>query len=155
WCRQLGRRPVTEDQLGKVTKELKVEGAAGTLVDLTGPGAPKSAAMKSQPAPRERPKAPAAEPSLKYTRPDGWVEAPDLAGGMIRMAAAFRVSDGGKTAQITVTPLVGEAGGLLANVNRWRGQIKLGPIDEAQLRKDVRPVEVAGQPASYFDLLGP
>src|SRR5262245_61364848 len=43
WCRQLGRRPVTEDQLDKVTKELKVEGVTGTLVDLTGPGATKSA----------------------------------------------------------------------------------------------------------------
>jgi hypothetical protein len=131
-----------------------VDGATGTLVDLTGPGAPKSV-MKAPPPPKERPKGPAAEASLKYTKPDGWVEAPDLANGMIRMAAAFRITDGGKTAQITVIPLGGDAGGLLANVNRWRGQIKLGPIDEGQLRKDIRPVEVAGKPASYIELLGP
>ncbi len=156
WCRQLGRRPVTEDQLGKVTKELKADGTTGTLVDLTGPGAPKSAAMKTPPpAVRERPKAPAAEPTLHYTKPESWVEAPDLASGMIRMAAAFRVTEGGKSAEITVIPLGGDGGGLLANVNRWRGQIKLGSIDESQLRKDVRTVEIAGTPASYLDLLGP
>src|SRR5262249_3703421 len=152
------RRPVTEDQLGRVAKELKVDGATGTLVDLTGPGAAKSA-MKAPPQPKERPRAPApapaAESSLKYTRPAGGVEAPDLAGGLIRRAAGFRVTDGGKSAEITVTPLGGDAGGLLPNVNRWRGQIKLGPIDEGQLRQDVRTVEVAGKPASYLDLLGP
>jgi hypothetical protein len=155
WCGQLGLRPVSEDQLAKVTRELKVEGATGTLVDLTGPGSAKTA-MKPPPAPKERPKGAAApEPSLKYTRPEGWVEAPDLAGGFIRMAAAFRATDGGKSAEVTVTPLGGDAGGLLPNVNRWRDQVKLGPIDEGQLRKDVRNVEVAGRPASYLDLLGP
>jgi hypothetical protein len=153
WCRQLGIRPVTEDQLGKVARELKIDGAVGTLVDLTGPGAARTAAKpppKKEPPPRK-----AAEPSLKYSRPDSWVEAPDLAGGVVRMAAAFRVTESGKTVEITVTPLGGDAGGLLANVNRWRGQVKLGPIDDTQLRKDVQAVTVAGQPASYVDLLGP
>src|SRR5512133_3140679 len=35
--------------------------------------------------------------------------------------------------EATVVVLPGAAGGELANVNRWRGQIGLGPIDEAAL----------------------
>lgn len=34
-------------------------------------------------------------------------------------------------AEVTVTAFPGPVGGNLANVNRWRGQIGLGPVDEA------------------------
>ncbi|HEX4047116.1 MAG TPA: hypothetical protein VH309_04755, partial [Elusimicrobiota bacterium] len=36
-------------------------------------------------------------------------------------------------AEVTVVALPGDVGGELANVNRWRGQLALPPISEAEL----------------------
>lgn len=64
---------------------------------------------------------------LRWSRPAGWTELP--AGGMRK--AIFRTGPEG--AEVSVVALGGAAGGLLSNVNRWRGQIGLDPIDEAGL----------------------
>ena len=45
-----------------------------------------------------------------------------------------------KQADVSVVSLSGMAGGDLANVNRWRDQVKLGPIDEATLAKSAEHV---------------
>jgi hypothetical protein len=86
----------------------------------------------------------------QYDTPEGWKEIPDPKGVRI---ALFEVADGVVEAGITMFP--GAAGGLLANINRWRGQLQLKPIDEQQLGNEVRPLEVAGSAASYVDLTGP
>jgi hypothetical protein len=44
--------------------------------------------------------------------------------------AMFNAPSDGGTAVVTVTPLRGDGGGLLANVNMWRGQIGLEPVSE-------------------------
>ena len=61
----------------------------------------------------------------------------------------------GGTAKASVTALPRRAGELLLNVNRWRGQLNLKPIDEEQLGKEVRQLEVAGTSAPFVDLTGP
>jgi hypothetical protein len=44
--------------------------------------------------------------------------------------ASFRVpAAGGASCDLSVVRLPGEAGGRLANVNRWRGQLGLDPLD--------------------------
>jgi hypothetical protein len=48
--------------------------------------------------------------------------------------ATFKTPIAGKL-EATVVVLPGPAGGELANVNRWRGQIALPPLDEAGLAK--------------------
>jgi len=90
-------------------------------------------------------------PKLKYVLPDGWKE---KAPTQMRVAS-FEISENGKTADMSVIPLGGSAGGDLANVNRWRkdvGQAALASDDE--LNKIAEPITVAGQPASLFDLAG-
>jgi hypothetical protein len=55
---------------------------------------------------------------------------------------------------VSVIMIPGAAGGELANVNRWRGQIGLPPIDEAarvQMRKGVN--STAGE-VSLYDFAG-
>jgi hypothetical protein len=151
WRGQMGLRPVAPDEIPKVTQELKLEGATATLVDITGPG---GARMGGGPPPMldNLPPLPEAEPaSLTYTTPPGWKELP--AGGFRK--AAFKVVEGDQEAEVTVIPLGGQAGSILANVNRWRGQLGLEPVDEAQLQKDLHMAEVAGQAAPYVDLTGP
>jgi hypothetical protein len=68
---------------------------------------------------------------LKWSLPKGWSEA--QGGGSMRFAT-FKAPYAGKL-EATVVVLPGPAGGELANVNRWRGQIGLPPLDEAGLAK--------------------
>ncbi|HEY5041981.1 MAG TPA: hypothetical protein VIK53_08255 [Verrucomicrobiae bacterium] len=89
-------------------------------------------------------------PSLKYTVPAGWQE--KKASEM--RVASFGVSENGKTADVSVIPLAGMAGGDLANVDRWRGQVGLPKLADDDLQKLAEKVEVAGQPADLFDLPG-
>jgi hypothetical protein len=70
------------------------------------------------------------EGALRWTLPKGWTES--VAGGM--RYATLKAPGAGKL-DVSVVVLPGPAGGELANVNRWRGQIGLGPIDEAALAK--------------------
>jgi hypothetical protein len=69
--------------------------------------------------------------------------------------AGFRVVEENQSAEVTIVPLAGSAGGMLANVKRWRGQANLEPISEEQLRKEIQSLEVDGKPAYYADLTGP
>ncbi|HEX7570024.1 MAG TPA: hypothetical protein VF492_05930 [Verrucomicrobiae bacterium] len=89
-------------------------------------------------------------PKLKYTLPDGWKE---KALTQLRVAS-FEVPDNGKTADVSVIPLSGTAGGDLANVNRWRGQVGLSPLPETELQKLAEKAEVAGQAADLYDVTG-
>ena len=49
--------------------------------------------------------------------------------------ASFGISQDGKQADVSVIPLGGMAGTDPANVNRWRGQVGLGPLAEAEVSK--------------------
>jgi len=44
-----------------------------------------------------------------------------------------------------VIPLAGEAGGDLFNINRWRGQINLGPISASELPQQSQTIMPAGR----------
>ena len=90
-------------------------------------------------------------PALAYSIPENWK--PLKAGGM--RVAAFEVEDEGANALITVISLGSRAGGLLSNVNRWRGQVELGPTTEEDLREESKNLSVAGGEGIYLDLTGP
>ncbi len=83
--------------------------------------------------------------------PAGWEQAPP---GEMRVAS-FRVKgSGGKMADVSVIPLPGQAGRDLDNVNRWRGQVALAPITEAELGKLAEQVQIGGAPGQLYDLAG-
>jgi hypothetical protein len=92
----------------------------------------------------------AMRPKLTYKTPESWTEA---AAGTMRVAS-FKISKDGKQADVSVIPLGGGAGGDVANVNRWRGQVGLDAATEEDLKKSAAQVEVAGQPAELYDLVG-
>jgi hypothetical protein len=89
-------------------------------------------------------------PKLKYTVPDGWQEKTPTE----MRVASFGISENGKDADMSVIPLGGMAGGDLANVNRWRGQVGLDALADADLQKLAEKVEIAGQPADLYDMAG-
>ena len=62
-------------------------------------------------------------------------------------------ADGGK-AEVTVSAFPGDVGGLLANINRWRGQVGLSEIAESDLSSNVTPLDLAGSKATLIDVSG-
>ncbi|MBI1752383.1 MAG: hypothetical protein HY014_06995 [Acidobacteria bacterium] len=92
------------------------------------------------------PPPPAPKGALKWSLPKGWSELP---GGGMRFAT-FKAPFQGKV-EATVVVLPGPAGGELANVNRWRGQIGLPAMDEASLAKARATVKSRAGAVSVYD----
>ena len=86
-----------------------------------------------------------------WTAPADWQEAP---------AAQFLLAEysiagvNGAKAEVNVAQLSGNGGGVLANVNRWRGQIGLDPVDEISLAKLTTTLDVTGGRATLVDMTG-
>ena len=83
-----------------------------------------------------------------WAKPAGWAEKPRTA---MRLGN-FTAGDG--QAEITLMTFPGDVGGLLANVNRWRDQSGLPPVDAAGLAKATEQVNVAGTPATLVEAIG-
>lgn len=90
-------------------------------------------------------------PAINWTAPRGWTEVPpsEMRVGSFKITGAD-----GKQADMSVVPLAGMAGGDTANVNRWRGQVKLPLLPDDQLANAAQSVQAGGQPAELFDLAG-
>ena len=99
-----------------------------------------------QAAPKIETPAPSAGASA-WQPPAGWKEIP----ASQMLLAKFSVP-GGAEASISAFP--GDVGGLLANVNRWRGQIGLGPVDPPALASVTSPLDVGGIKATMVDMTG-
>lgn len=91
------------------------------------------------------------EKDLHWKVPKGWKEL--AASGMRRASFSVQASKG--RADMSVVVLPGPAGGDLANVNRWRGQIGLGPLDEKSLEEKSKKLETPAGTLLLVDFTGP
>jgi hypothetical protein len=105
-----------------------------------GPAAASPGAMPSQP--------PAERKRLTWTAPEGWVQGPAR---MMREVTYSPASAPAVSCWISV--LVGTAGGLKANVDRWRGEMGHGPITDEALAALPRGTVLGGS-AVYVELEG-
>lgn len=87
----------------------------------------------------------------KWNLPAQWVETAPRA--MIFKSYSV-ADDSGAKADITVSFLQGEGGGLLANVNRWRGQLGQGPIEAGQLDGLTETLSASEGGATLVDFAG-
>jgi hypothetical protein len=85
--------------------------------------------------------------SLQWALPRGWTE--NRSAGGLRYATLKPTAPG--KVEVTVTVFPGSAGGELANVNRWRSQIGLPPVEEAALAKDRKSLRSPAGPLTVFD----
>lgn len=98
--------------------------------------------------------APPSAGGLSWTAPERWKAR--AAGGM--RAASYAVpGPEGAEADFSVVVLPGPAGGGLANVNRWRGQLGLAPIDAAGMEASSAriAVQALGGDLRVVDLSAP
>lgn len=89
------------------------------------PGTAATAEAKPAPAPAPAPEA-EVKPAAHIVAPEGWQEVP--AGQMV--VAKFVVNKEGGKADVSVSVFPSDTGGTLENVNRWRRQMGLEPVDE-------------------------
>lgn len=95
---------------------------------------PAAAAASPDPSMRQAPGAPPVQgvrPNdniaarlAAWKHPDAW----KAEGGAGVVASSYTFTDGPNKAVATATPLLGDGGGPLSNINRWRGQLSLPSI---------------------------
>jgi hypothetical protein len=90
--------------------------------------------------------------NLVWTAPATWESRPASA---MRKATYVIPGEAGTSAELAITAFPGDVGGTLANVNRWRGQLALPPIDDAALPAALTHVDFNGLHADVLELSAP
>jgi hypothetical protein len=85
-----------------------------------------------------------------WTIPAGWQEGP-LAQFLV--AKYIIAGAAGAQASVNVSSLAGDGGGLLPNVNRWRKQLGLDPVTDADLA-NLPTLDASGVKATLIELSG-
>lgn len=94
---------------------------------------------------------PKPEEEIRYVAPEGWVvtESSGL------QKAAFQITDGALSSEVSIMGMTGAATQLLLNVNLWRRQVGLGDTTQEELDSVVQPIEIGGRSGHYIQLTGP
>jgi len=108
----------------------------GTMPPMAGPAGAAPAASGDKP---------------EWQVPPGWAEVP---GGQFLVAKFTLAGAGAAQAAVNVSASAGDGGGLVGNFNRWRGQLGLAPLADAEVAKVVTELEVSGGNAKLVDLTG-
>lgn len=103
-------------------------------------------------APGEHPEPAPSSVGFDYDVPEGWVE--KQPGTMVLMA--MEAGDPPRLpATLGVSAFPGDVGGQLANINRWRRQVGLGPISPEAAEGFITNLNVSGMDAWQVDFTGP
>jgi hypothetical protein len=86
-----------------------------------------------------------------WTVPSGWQSVPP---SQFLLAEYSIPGANGAKAEVNVASMGGEGGGLLANVNRWRGQLGLAPLGDNDLTQLAQPLDGMGGTATLVDFTG-
>ncbi len=84
----------------------------------------------------------------QWTKPESWREQPL---SEMRLGSFKVEGPNADTADVSVIAFPGEAGGLISNINRWRGQLQLSPLSEEQLPEVIQKTEVDNVPTDLVD----
>ena len=98
---------------------------------------------------RQPPAAGAGE--MQWDLPDGWTQ---IANPNPMRFATLIAGEGDDRIEVAITQLAGAAGGIAANINRWRGQIGLPPASEFELAGTARHIVARGAEGVIVDLVG-
>lgn len=109
--------------------------------------APAGANMAATPVPT------AGGGDLVWTAPASWQSRP--ASAMRKATFIIPGASAAEQAELAVTAFPGDVGGNLANVNRWRGQIQLPPIDAAALPAALTHLDIGSLHVDVVELIGP
>ena len=88
-------------------------------------------------------------PQIKWDTPEGWTEVPPSS---MRYASFSAPSEEGGKIDISIVTFPGDGGSDADNVNRWRGQIGLAPIDANTVTSQIAPLKTEDTTFSTTDI---
>jgi len=86
---------------------------------------------------------------MTWVLPPGWQQVPSSSAFRL---GTFQFTDGAESGEVAITKFPGGAGGVLENINRWRGQIGLPPVGSLQ-EQPMQQMRVAGVESARIDLV--
>ena len=131
-------------------KSLRFEAGAPRPAPVTPGGLPVGHPDVSEPRPAAAPAVLTRAGQPNWTVPAGWQE---VGGGQFLVAKFMITGAGNAQAAVNVSSSAGDGGGALSNVNRWRGQLGLAPIDP-QVFADGNDNPAPGGPRYQVDITG-
>ena len=90
-------------------------------------------------------------PRIQWKAPEDWTEVPPSS---MRYASFSAPGEGSGNIDISVVTFPGDGGSDVDNVNRWRGQIGLAPIDANTVTSEITPLKAADTTFSTADIAG-
>lgn len=114
---------------------------------------PKEPAVPPELAASLTPAMPAAASSgaLRWNAPAGWIEKEATS---MRRGSFTVTGPGGAEADLSIIAFPGDAGGLLENLNRWRGQVSLPALAPSELDAALDHLDVGPLHMEVVDFVG-
>jgi hypothetical protein len=92
------------------------------------------------------------DPGFRYAVPEGWTE---VAPSSMKLISLMCGASPEQQAECSVSVFPGDVGGQLANINRWRRQVGLGPLSGEAVAGFVESVQISGMEGWRVDFTGP
>jgi hypothetical protein len=150
WRDQLGLDAQGPAQIEATLQTLPATGLELRVVDLSGPNRPGMMGSRAPVKPAEPPRE-AGDRAIDFELPPGWVENPKPAKNRL---LEFTVEDPAGSATVTLTALEGDAGGLEANIDRWRSQVGLEPLGDQAVARSATPIQFLGTESWFVEAIG-
>jgi hypothetical protein len=90
-------------------------------------------------------------PRIQWKAPEGWTEVPPSS---MRYASFSAPAEEGSKIDISVVTFPGDGGSDADNINRWRGQMGLAPMDANAVSSQVAPFKTGDTTFSTTDIAG-
>jgi hypothetical protein len=94
---------------------------------------------------------PTSAPQIKWNTPDGWTEVPPSS---MRYASFSAPAEEGGKIDVSIVTFPGDGGSDADNVNRWRGQMGLAPVDASTVTSRIAALKTADTTFSTTDIVG-
>ncbi len=118
---------------------------AGTMPGTAGPLSPQATMANTAVTTADG-------PGLAWTAPAGWTAGPERP--MRKATLLIPGEGGGPGAELAITAFPGAVGGDLENINRWRAQLALPPVTEADLAGLKQHLDVGALHIDLVELTG-
>jgi hypothetical protein len=128
-----------KDNFDHFVRSIRFDDVPDAATDMT--PAPTPAVVPDAPLP------------VTFTLPAGWQQESGSQSSPFRVVA-FKVGTGSDTAEAVVTHVAKDSGTMLENINRWRGQLDLDPVDNAE-KSPYETVKTPGGDATVWDFENP
>jgi hypothetical protein len=152
WRDQLGLDHASDAEVAALLR--KVDGATPDVkvVDLSGPNRPGTGARPMMGKAAETPSlSPSDESPIAFDLPSGWKENPHPGQGR-KMEFSVELPEG--SALVTLTAFTSDAGGIAANIDRWRTQAGLEPLGDQAVARSATPMTFVGTEGWLVEAMG-